>query len=106
MEFHGDGGCDVSVSIPWEKITPAKRYELLPDGCKISNGMGITVMATAFCAVGAMGVRYLYLATDAARAAAEVVASDRGVAVTGELKRKVYLAMTGTQYNEKGASSM
>lgn len=61
MLFQGETGCfprTVDLPLPAPDTNPAARYTDMTTGCRVSNGLGVAVAATALCTVYFLGLRY------------------------------------------------
>ena len=61
MLFQGETGCfprTIPLPLPAPDYNPAARYPDMPVGCRISNGLGVAVAASALCTVYFLALRY------------------------------------------------
>ena len=61
MLWQGETGCfyeHTSLPLPVPDTNPSLHYTDLPNGCKLSNGLGITVTACGLCTLGFLALRY------------------------------------------------
>jgi hypothetical protein len=101
MNFQGQAGCfytDIQ-GLTKPDYNPAAHYSQLPAGCKISNGIGVTVVCSSLCVIGALGLRYLGIVYTSARS---VGSREEAAAAAGERGEREEHKEEGDDESEEG----
>jgi hypothetical protein len=98
MLYQGETGCfprTVPLPLPAPDYNPAAHYPDMPVGCRVSNGLGVAVAASALCTVYFLALRYDSWQDQAGRRLFLAGMEARG-RISGE-------AMDGKEWSDKAA---